>query len=93
MRGQLHAQAALPPGKEPPSTNLIGGRVGHRTDLDGVERRKILSLAGLELLPLGSPGVASRYTDWAIPAPFRVFINRSFTSGSPAEQSTNQPPN
>jgi hypothetical protein len=27
MSGQLHAPAALPPGKEPPGTHLIGGAV------------------------------------------------------------------
>jgi hypothetical protein len=28
VSGQLHAPAALPPGKEPPGTNLIGGWTG-----------------------------------------------------------------
>jgi hypothetical protein len=55
MNGQLHASAALPPGKEPLDTHWIGGWVGPRTGLDDVERRKILSLPGLGLRPLGRP--------------------------------------
>jgi hypothetical protein len=34
MGGQLHAPAALPPGKRP-GTHYIGGWVGPRADLDG----------------------------------------------------------
>jgi hypothetical protein len=36
-------------------TNWIGGWVGPRTGLDDVDRRKPLSLPGLELQPLGRP--------------------------------------
>jgi hypothetical protein len=50
----------------------IGGWVGPRASLDGVEERKILTLPGLELRPLGRPAVASRYTDCAIPAPKEI---------------------
>jgi hypothetical protein len=39
--GQLHAPAALPPGKEPPSTHWIWGWVGTRAGLDTKVRRKI----------------------------------------------------
>jgi hypothetical protein len=42
VRGQLHAHTALPPGKQPPGTHCIGGWVGPRTDLDVMEKRKIL---------------------------------------------------
>jgi hypothetical protein len=38
-----------------------------RAGLDDVEKRKFLTLPGLELRPLSRP--ASRYTDCAIPAP------------------------
>jgi hypothetical protein len=39
---QLHAPAALPPGKEPPPrTHLIGGRVGPTAVLDAVVKREI----------------------------------------------------
>jgi hypothetical protein len=33
-------------------TNLVGGWVGPRAALDGVEKRKFLTLPGLELPPL-----------------------------------------
>jgi hypothetical protein len=52
VSGQLHAPAALPPGKEPPGTHWIGGWLCPRTGLDEVEVRKILPLPGLELRPL-----------------------------------------
>jgi hypothetical protein len=37
------------PGKEPRGTLWIGGLVGPRTSLDDVEKRKFLTLPGLEL--------------------------------------------
>jgi hypothetical protein len=43
--------------------------VGPRAGLDDVEMRKFLTLPGLELRPLGRPALASRYTNYAIPAP------------------------
>jgi hypothetical protein len=50
--GQLHAVAALSPGKELPV--LIGYEAGYpRIGLDDVERRKMFLLPGLELRPLG----------------------------------------
>jgi hypothetical protein len=55
VSGQLHAPAALPPGKTP-GTHWIGGWVGHRVGLDDVEMRKFLILPGLELRSLARPG-------------------------------------
>jgi hypothetical protein len=55
MSGQLHAQAALPPGKEPPGTHWIGGWVGPRAGMDDLEKRKFLTLPGLELRTLSRP--------------------------------------
>jgi hypothetical protein len=57
--GQLHAPAALPPGKRP-CTRCIGswGRSGRVL--------KISSPPGF--VPRTVQPVASRYTDWAIPA-------------------------
>jgi hypothetical protein len=42
VSGQLHAPAALPPGKEPLVLNWIGGWVGPIVSLVAVEKRKIL---------------------------------------------------
>jgi hypothetical protein len=53
VSGKLHAPLDLPPGKEPPDTQWIGGWVGLRAGLDDVEKRKFLTLSGLELRPLG----------------------------------------
>jgi hypothetical protein len=63
VSGQLHALAALPPGKSP-GTHFIGGWVDPRADLDDMEKWKFFTLSGLELpLPLVVQPVASRYTD------------------------------
>jgi hypothetical protein len=43
------------PGERAPGTHWIGGWVGPRTYLDDVEKRKFLTLSGLELRPLGRP--------------------------------------
>jgi hypothetical protein len=40
-----------------------------RAGLDDVEKRKLFTLPGLELLPLVVQPIASRYIDYAIPAP------------------------
>jgi hypothetical protein len=55
VSGQLHAPAALPPGKGSPGTHWIGGWLGPRAGLDDMEKRKFLTLPGLELRPLGRP--------------------------------------
>jgi hypothetical protein len=39
----------------------IGGWVGHRAGLDGVEKRKFLALQGLEPRPLGRPARSQEY--------------------------------
>jgi hypothetical protein len=39
-----------------------------RAGLDDVEKRKFLTLSGLELRPLGRPARTQSYTDCAIPA-------------------------
>jgi hypothetical protein len=43
MSGQIHAPAAIPPGKRAPGTHWIGGWVGPGAGLDAVARRKIPS--------------------------------------------------
>jgi hypothetical protein len=56
VSGQVHAPAALPPGKKPHVTYWIGGWVGPRASLDDVEKRKFLTLPGP-----GRQLVTSRY--------------------------------
>jgi hypothetical protein len=56
-------------GEAAPGTHWVGGWMGPRIGLDDVEKRKILTLPRVELRPLGRPGLASRYTDSAIPVP------------------------
>jgi hypothetical protein len=69
VSGQLHAPAALSPGKSPryPFYRRLGwpqSRSGRYGEV------KFFTLPGLELpLPLVVQPVAIRYTDWAIPAP------------------------
>jgi hypothetical protein len=45
----------LPPGEKAPGTHWIGGWVDPRAGLDYLEKRKFLTLLGLELRPLGGP--------------------------------------
>jgi hypothetical protein len=45
----------LTPGERTPGSHWRGGSVGPRAGLDDVERRKLLTLPGLELQPLGRP--------------------------------------
>jgi hypothetical protein len=58
------------PGEEAPGTLWIEGWVCPTAGLEDVEKRKFLTLKGLELQHLGRP--ASRYTDYAIPAPYNT---------------------
>jgi hypothetical protein len=43
------------PGERAPGIHWIGGWVGHRAVLDDLEKRKFLTLPGLELQPLSHP--------------------------------------
>jgi hypothetical protein len=64
------------PEERAPGTHWIGGRVDLRAGLHDLEKRKFLTPPGLELRPLGRQPVASRYTDYAIPAP-SVFMGNA----------------
>jgi hypothetical protein len=60
--GQRHAPAALHPGKEP--VPILGGWVGPRAGLEGCGKSRLPT--GFERRTVQP--VASRYTDWDIPA-------------------------
>jgi hypothetical protein len=62
VSGHLHATAALPPGESAPGTHWVGRWVDPRAGLDDVEKRKFLTLPGLNLRPFGHPvrGPSSR---------------------------------
>jgi hypothetical protein len=55
VNGQLHALAALPPGEGAPGTQWIGGWMDLTVGLNFMEKRKLLTLPGLEIRPLGRP--------------------------------------
>ena len=63
LGGQFHAPAALPPGNRP-GTHCMGGWVGPRAVLDGCGN----SRHPPRFDPWAIQPVASRYTDWDIPA-------------------------
>jgi hypothetical protein len=53
------------PGQRAPGTHWMGGWVGHRTDLESVEKRKVMPLPGIEpqpprLQPVAIPTELSR---------------------------------
>jgi hypothetical protein len=76
VSGQLHAPAALPPEETACGAHLIGGWVDPRAGLDDVEKRKFLTLPGLELRTSVFQPVASRYTDYALEeSKYGSFIN------------------
>jgi hypothetical protein len=63
VSGQLHAPAALPPGKGPPVP--IGQEVGWTPETVWTRWGKFLTLPGFELDPSVVQPVVSRYTDYA----------------------------
>jgi hypothetical protein len=71
--GQYHAPAALPPGKRPIS-HFTGGWVGSRAGLDGCGK----SRPHRDLIPGPARTVASRYTDYALPAHSNSSSNVSY---------------
>jgi hypothetical protein len=56
MNGQLHALAALPPGKNAPFTRWILGLLYPKAALDDMEKLNFFTLPGLELCPFNRPG-------------------------------------
>jgi hypothetical protein len=56
-------------GERAPGTHWIGGWVDPRAGLDDVEKRKFVTLPGLELHLSVIQPIASRYTDYTTMAP------------------------
>jgi hypothetical protein len=65
--GQLHTLAALPPGKQPPSTHWIGRWVGPRTGLDNLKKRKFCPYQDLNSNSSAIQPVTTHYTNCTIP--------------------------
>jgi hypothetical protein len=68
VSGEIHAPAALPPGKEPTGNHWIGSWVGHRTGLDAVAKRKNTLF---HLCRESNPSCTARILVRATPAPKR----------------------
>jgi hypothetical protein len=68
------------PGERVPGTNQLGGWVGPRAGLDDVEKRKFLTLPGLEIRPLGRTFGSQSLYRLRYPGSFpptTVFLNTS----------------
>jgi hypothetical protein len=64
------------PGERAPGTHCIGGWLGLRAGLNAVEKRKFLTLPGLELRPLGRPARSqSLYRLTRIHSDFQNFVH------------------
>jgi hypothetical protein len=68
VSGPLHAPAVLTLGERVPSIQWIGSWVDSRVGMDDVEKRKFLTLLGLEHRPFVIQPLASRHTDCATPS-------------------------
>jgi hypothetical protein len=80
MNGQLHAPAVFP-GEKAPGNHWVVGWVGPRAGLDDVEKRKFLTLRGLEIRSLGRPARSQslyrlRYPDSFIMTPSERKYNK-----------------
>jgi hypothetical protein len=78
VSGQLHAPATLSPGERAPGTHWIGGWVCLRTSLDGMEKRKLLTLLGLELRPLSHPTHSQSLYRLRYPSSYWYLIHHKF---------------
>jgi hypothetical protein len=77
VSGQLHAPAALFPGKRTPGTHCTGGWVGLRACLDTEARAKILCpCRGSNPDRRIVQSVVRHYADWATPVP-QILLHKS----------------
>jgi hypothetical protein len=65
----------LYPRQQSPGTHWMGGWMDPRAGVDDVEKRKFLISQGLEFWPSVVQPIASRYTDWDLPAVFNLVRN------------------
>jgi hypothetical protein len=73
VSGQLHAPAALPPGKSS-GTHFIGGWVDPRASLEDLEKRKFFTLPGIELRTIGRPARSQSLSRLSYPGSFGVCV-------------------
>jgi hypothetical protein len=78
VSGQLHAPAVFNPGERAHGTHWIGGWVDPRAGQDDLEKKKLLTLSGLELRILSLPAQASRYTDYVTPALLMLLVSSKY---------------
>jgi hypothetical protein len=65
------------PAKEPPGSHWIGGWVDPRVGLDGMERRKFLTLTGLEIRTLGRPAHSQSLYQVGYPGSYKCAARKS----------------
>jgi hypothetical protein len=63
------------PGEKAPGTHWIGGWVDPRSGLDNVEKRKFLTIQGLELRPLGQPARSQSLYRLSYPEVYSIKTN------------------
>jgi hypothetical protein len=97
VRGEWSASSScrFTPGERTSGTFWIGGWVGPRTGLDDVEKRKFLTLSGLELWSLGRPARSQslyrlRYPGFHIGLFDKLFVEdysvRGYDAAQPCKQ-------
>jgi hypothetical protein len=62
------------PGERAPGTHWIGGWVDPRAGLDNVEKRKFLTLPGLELRSCGRPASSQSLYRLRYPGSFKYYL-------------------
>jgi hypothetical protein len=63
------------PREKAPGTHWIGGWVGPRAGLDDLEKRKFLTLPGLELRPLSRPARSQSLYQLCYPGSKEIYVS------------------